>query len=163
MKANKKKRHTSFIINAVVILIVFFVMFVGGCSSSTTKSKGIINIDFDFSYEGPIFGPFQELETLVCTLSQWNVIFDNYSLPTELNEKYNKLFFVENSLIVYAYTRSSWPVQTAVYRIEKRNKETKICLEHFQGDATAIWNGILIIEVAKEDIKGVTQLKIVSN
>jgi len=151
--------------------MLFSVLLFVGCANPTTGNDDpffmgpceYIFIEFTIGYEGRNMLQSQDFKGIVNTFDEWTIIRGTNLDFYQFDEKYNKLFFVDNSLIVYAFERGWRPVQTEVEFIVLNGIELTVCLIKHEGDMAAMWNGLLIIEVTKKDIAGVTNLLIESN
>lgn len=109
---------------------------------------------------GGTFDVVRMLDTVDC----WNNIF-GIQFPIQA-AKYNEQFFIDNSLILYTFSRSQKGSQTRVSKVSLSD-ENEIVVESvitgFMGSGVdAIGLGTIILEVAKSDIAGVNGMQIIA-
>lgn len=124
--------------------------------------KGNDEIDFTIGYSNMNTGFPQNLECIVNTFAEWDTLRGDTAQLTELDAKYNEQFFTANSLVIYAFTRSSGGSTTEISKISKDGKKLVVeAVDNGLGYMDAITNGIIIMEVKKSDMQGVTDIEII--
>ena len=152
----------------IIALIMFSILVLGGCVEVTKSNRDrshnyiIDQINFTIGYKGTYNGFDKDFGSIVNTVAEWIKIRCEYEHLLELDAEYNEQFFVENSLIVYAFGRGWSPVQTEITKVNRSSNELTVDVIHVIGDQAMVWSCIIIIEVAKKDIENVTCLRIVS-
>ena len=141
----------------VLMLIILIGGVTAGCG---TKSH---EIDFVIGYENMSSGRSQNLESVVNTFAEWSVIRGDTAQFTELDVKYNKQFFVENSLIVFAFTKSNGIGSITITSVGVKNQQLMVEADIVLNSTEMMANGIVIIEVIKTDIAGTNSLRIVNS
>jgi hypothetical protein len=144
-----------------LFIIALMGVIMSGCSDDNgAKSQEIY---FTIVYENMNTGLAQNRESLVNTFAEWEIIRGDGDTFTELDAKINEYFFVANSLIVYAFTRNWVGLKAEVTEISRIWNELVVNVTHIDGDMAIPAHGVIIIEVAKEDITNVSSLRIVSS
>jgi len=139
---------------------LMLIVLTGGIMTGCEKNSDEINFTVGFKSMDYELG--QDLEIIVNTFDEWDILKPDYAMVTEF-DKYNKQFFVNNSLIVYAFTRGSGGGQVEVTKVSKRGNELIVDVIHSDGVIDVVTYGIIIVEVKKTEIAGTNSLRIASN
>jgi hypothetical protein len=154
-------KNKKIISNGALMLVVLMGGIMSGCSNGYGAESQ--EIDFAIVYENMNTGLAQNHENLVNTFAEWEIIRGVSDVFVELDAKINERFFAANSLVVYAFTRNWFGLKTEVTEVSRMGNELVVNITHIDGDMAILTHGIVIIEVAKEDITNVSSLRIVSN
>ena len=153
-------------IKMIIMLIIFILLLAGGCVNPTAKhSEGNPDEDgkikFHIGYSGMHTRFDEGFECIVNTTAEWVIIRGENEHLIEFDKKYNEQFFIDNSLIVYAFS-SARPVRSVVTNVSRIENELTVDMIHTFADVNVFWFGIIVIEVANTDLTDVTYLRIVN-
>ena len=154
----KERKESVFKNFCMITLGIIMFCLLAACETTANKTK----IDFKVGFkmvEG--IGSESKSESIIISLDEWNEFSTTREYLSELN--YDAHYFIDNSLIVYIFTKGTGNNQMDITRISKKNNELVIDIDVTLGTLDMITYGIFIIEIKKADITNVNSLRIVEN
>ena len=143
----------------LLVLVMVASTIMVACGNGNNSKEINFTVGFEHMYIGS--GENHDLEAIVRTLAEWNTLVSARSYLSEMNEKYNAEFFIENSLIVFAFTSGYSPADVEVDNLARDGNGLILEATNSPGDIAVVSKGIIVLEVKRSDIQGANTLRVV--